>query len=57
LRGAYPAGDGSAVIFRSMPVNSRRVRWLSASSNHFGAVDVAGAQLGRQTVTLAIEQQ
>jgi hypothetical protein len=33
LRGAYPVGDGSAVIFRSIPVNSRRVRWLSASSN------------------------
>ena len=29
----YPAGTGSALIFRSIPVNSRRVRWLSASSN------------------------
>ncbi len=29
----YPAGDGSIVIFRSMPANSWRVRCLSASSN------------------------
>jgi hypothetical protein len=29
----YPAGEGSAAIFGSMPANSRRVRWLSASSN------------------------
>jgi hypothetical protein len=28
LRSSYPAGDGSAVIFRSMPANNRRVRWL-----------------------------
>src|ERR1700694_1482281 len=33
LRSPYPAGDGSAAIFRSMPANSRRVRWLSASSS------------------------
>src|ERR1022692_3030293 len=29
----YPAGTGSASIRRTMPPNSRRVRWLSASSN------------------------
>jgi|HubBroStandDraft_1064217.scaffolds.fasta_scaffold2074147_1 hypothetical protein len=28
LRSSYPDGDGSAVIFRSMPANNRRVRWL-----------------------------
>ena len=33
LRAAYPAGIGSAAIRRSMPPNSRRVRWLSASSS------------------------
>jgi hypothetical protein len=32
-RSVYPAGAGKAVILRSMPANSRRVRWLSASSN------------------------
>jgi hypothetical protein len=32
-RSLYPAGDGSAAIFASMPANSRRVRWLSANSN------------------------
>ena len=31
--GTYPAGNGSAVIFRSMLVNNRRVRWLSAKSS------------------------
>ena len=29
----YPAGAGSAAILLSMPANSRRVRWLSASSS------------------------
>jgi hypothetical protein len=29
----YPADDGSAAIFRSMPAKNRRVGWLSASSN------------------------
>jgi hypothetical protein len=29
----YPAGDGSIAIFRSIPANNRRVRWLSANSN------------------------
>jgi hypothetical protein len=29
----YPVGTGSVVIFRSMPMNSRRVRWLSAKSS------------------------
>jgi hypothetical protein len=29
----YPAGRGNAVILPRMPANSRRVRWLSASSN------------------------
>ena len=29
---ALSIGDGSTAIFRSMPANSRRVRWLSASS-------------------------
>jgi len=33
LQAAYPAGDGSVTILRSMPPNSGRVRWLSASSN------------------------
>ncbi len=33
LHSLYPAGDGSIAIFASMPANSRRVRWLSASSN------------------------
>jgi hypothetical protein len=33
LRSPYPAGDGSAAIFRRMPVNNRPVRWLSASTN------------------------
>ncbi|HUN58976.1 MAG TPA: DUF29 family protein [Candidatus Binataceae bacterium] len=33
LRSPYPAGYGSAAIFRSMPANSRRDRWLSASTN------------------------
>ena len=33
LRSLYTAGDGSIAIFASMPANSRRVRWLSASSN------------------------
>ena len=33
LRSPYPAGDGSAAIFRSMPANNRRVRCPSASSN------------------------
>ena len=32
LRLAYPAGDGSAAILCSMLPNSRRVRWLDASS-------------------------
>ena len=31
---AYPVGTGSAAILRTMPPNSRRVRWLSASSSH-----------------------
>ena len=30
LRTAYPGGDGSVAILRSMPPNNR-VRWLSAS--------------------------
>ena len=30
---AYPAGDGSVTILRSMPPNNRRVRWLSARSS------------------------
>ena len=30
---SYPAGDGSAAIFRSMPANSRRVRCPSANCN------------------------
>ena len=30
---SYLAGTGKVAIFRSMPANSRRVRWLSASSN------------------------
>ncbi len=30
---AYPAGDGSLAILRRMLPNSRRVRWLSASSS------------------------
>jgi len=29
----YPAGDGSAAILSSIRAKSRRVRWLSASSN------------------------
>jgi hypothetical protein len=29
----YPLGDGSSAILRSVPANSRRVRWLSARSN------------------------
>jgi hypothetical protein len=33
LQAAYPAGNGSVAILRSMPLNNRRVRWLSASSN------------------------
>jgi hypothetical protein len=33
LRSPYPAGDGSAAIFRSIPANNRRVRCPSASSN------------------------
>jgi hypothetical protein len=33
LRAAYPAGTGSVTILCSMPPNSRRVRWLSASSS------------------------
>jgi len=33
LRSPYPAGDGSAAIFRSMPANSRRVRCPSANYN------------------------
>jgi hypothetical protein len=32
LRSPYPAGDGSAAIFRSMPANSRRVRCPPANS-------------------------
>jgi hypothetical protein len=32
-RSIYPAGTGKAVIFRSMPANSHRVSWLSATSN------------------------
>jgi len=31
----YPVGSGNVAIFRSIPVNSRRVRWLSASSNQW----------------------
>jgi hypothetical protein len=30
LRSPYPAGDGSAAIFRSMPANNRRVRSFAA---------------------------
>ena len=30
---AYPAGKGSEAIRRTMLPNSRRVRWLSASSS------------------------
>ena len=33
LHAPYPAGMGKAATFRSMSANSRRVRWLSASSN------------------------
>ena len=33
VQAAYPAGTGSVSILCSMPPNSRRVRWLSASSN------------------------
>jgi hypothetical protein len=33
LHSPYPAGNGSAAIFRSMLANSRRVRWLSAKSS------------------------
>ena len=33
LRSPYPAGDGSGGSFRSILANSRRVRWLSASSS------------------------
>jgi len=29
----YPGGTGKAMIFRSKPANSRRVRWLSASKS------------------------
>jgi len=28
---AYPAGEGSNLIRRTIDANSRRVRWLSAS--------------------------
>ena len=31
--GLYPAGNGNAAILPSMAPNSRRVRWLSASSS------------------------
>jgi hypothetical protein len=34
-RAAYPAGTGSVTILCSMAPNSRRVRWLSASSNQW----------------------
>jgi len=34
----YPVGAGSAVIFRSMPWNSRRVRWFSANFQITGVV-------------------
>jgi hypothetical protein len=33
LRSLYPAGNGNIAIFRSIPANNRRVRWLSANSN------------------------
>jgi hypothetical protein len=33
LRSPYPAGMGKAAIFRTVPANNRRVRWISASSS------------------------
>jgi hypothetical protein len=33
LRSLYPASMGKAAIFRIMPANNRRVRWLSARSS------------------------
>jgi len=36
LQAAYPAGDGSVAILRSMPPNNRRVSCPSANSNLCG---------------------
>ena len=33
LHPRYPADDGGAAVLRSMPANSRRVRYPSVSSN------------------------
>ena len=37
-RTTWPAGDNSAAIFCSMPLNRCCVRWLSTSSNQVPAV-------------------